>query len=77
MVLTIFLIDGLYSLIWYIDNFVYEITSIYYIYPGVMTEVNVSATVGMSATVWGGMCAIATVGECPQQLGKCPQQWGN
>ena len=61
----------------------------YYIYPRVMTEVNVSATVGeMSATV-GEMSATvgemsgtvwemsATVGECPRQFGKCLRQWGN
>ena len=42
-------------------------TSIYYIYPGIMTEANVSAIVGMSATA----------GECPRQRGKCPQKWGN
>ena len=55
----------------YIDimqQLVYEITSIYYIYPRIITEVNVSATMGMSATVGemsatvGGMSA--TVGEC-------------
>ena len=39
-----------------------------------MTKVNVTATVGISATV-GEMSA--TVGKCPQQWGKCPQQWGN
>ena len=39
-----------------------------------MTKVNVSATVGMSATV-GEMSA--TVGECLRQWGKCLQQLGN
>ena len=32
-----------------------------------MTEVNVSATVGISATV----------GEMSAAVGKCPSQWGN
>ena len=36
-------------------------TSIYYIYPRVMTEVNVSATVEM----------------CLRQWEKCQRQWGN
>ena len=54
---------------------------IYNIYPRIMTKVNVSATVGMSATV-GEMSATvgemsATVGECLRQWGKCLQQWGN
>ena len=44
--------------------FVYEM---YSIYPRVMTEVNVSATVGMSATV-GEMSA--TVGEIFATVGK-------
>ena len=56
-------------------------TFIYYIYPRIMTEMNVSATVGMSATVGemsvtvgemyvtvGGMCA--TVGEISATVGK-------
>ena len=37
-----------------------------------MTEMNVSATVGMSATV-GEMSV--TVGKCLQQWGKCLQEW--
>ena len=46
-----------------------------------MTEVNVSATVGMSTTV-GEMSAtvgemFTAVGECSQQWGECLQQWGN
>ena len=53
----------------------------YYIYLRVMTEVNVSATVEMSATV-GYMSATvgemsATVGEMSAIVGECPQQWGN
>ena len=39
-------------MIWYntsCSNFEYEMTSMYYIYSSVMTEVNVSATVEMSA----------------------------
>ena len=53
---------------------------IHIIYTRIMTKVNVSATVGMSATVGemvatvGGMSA--TVGECPRQWGTCPRQWG-
>ena len=38
-----------------------------YIYPRIMTKVNVSATVGMSTTV----------GEMSATVGKRPQQWGN
>ena len=49
-------------------------TLIYYIYPRITTKVNVSATVGMSATV-GEMSA--TVGEMFVTVGDCPQQWGN
>ena len=41
--------------------------SIYYIYPRVMTEVNVSATVGMSTTVGEQS---ATVGEMFALAGK-------
>ena len=44
----------------------------YDIYPRLMTKVNVSATVGMSATVEE---MSTTVGECLQQWGKCPRQW--
>ena len=53
MNLKICLIDGLYSEIWYIKTqcFVNKMTLIYHMYPRIMTEVNVSATVGMSATV--------------------------
>ena len=43
-------------------TFVYQKTLIYNIYPRIMTNVNVSAIVEMSATV-GKMSA--TVGECP------------
>ena len=46
---------------------------VYYIYPRTMTEMNVSTTVGMSATV-GGMSA--TVGEMSATVGECLQQWG-
>ena len=53
MILDMFLIDQ--------SNFAYELTLIYYIYPTITTEVNVSAIVGMSVTV-GEMSA--TVGEC-------------
>ena len=49
------------------SNFVYEMTLMYYIYPITMTVVNVSATVGMSATV----------GEMSATVEECPQQWGN
>ena len=62
-------------------NFVYEMNLIYYMYPRIMTEVNVSATVGMSATVGGnvrnsrgnvrdnvGMST--TVGEMSATVGK-------
>ena len=49
------------------NNFVYQKTLIYNIYPRIMTKVNVSATVGMSATVWE---MSATVGECPRQWRK-------
>ena len=57
-------------MIWY---FVYEITFMYYIYPRTMTEMNVSATVGMSATV-GEMSATvsemsATVSEMSATVG--------
>ena len=45
----------------------YQNTLINDIYPRLMTKVNVSATVGMSATVDE---MSATVGECPQQWGK-------
>ena len=45
----------------------YEITLIYYIYPRTMTEMNVFATVGMSATV-GAMSA--TVGEMYATVGE-------
>ena len=46
-----------------------------------MTEMNVSITMGMSATV-GEMSATvremsATVGEMSATVGKCLQQWGN
>ena len=43
------------------------ITLIHYIYPSIMTEAYVSATVGMSATV-GEMSA--TVGEMSVTVGK-------
>ena len=49
------------------SNFVYEMTLLYYIYPSIMPEVNVSATVEMSATV-GEMSA--TVGEMSATVGK-------
>ena len=49
------------------SNIVYEITIIYYIYPRTMTEMNVSATVGMSAT--GGKMS-ATVGEMSVTVGE-------
>ena len=49
-------------------------TWIYDIYPQTMTEVNVSATVGMSATV-GEMSA--TVGEMSATVGEHTQQWRN
>ena len=45
-------------------------TLLHYIYPRIMPEVNVSATVETSATV-GEMSAI--VWECPRQWGKCLQ----
>ena len=52
------------------NNFAYQKTLIYNIYPRIMTKVNVSATVGeMSATV-GEMSA--TVGEMSATVGKCP-----
>ena len=44
----------------------YQKTLIHIIYISIMTKVNVSATVEMSATV----------GECLQQWGKCPRQCG-
>ena len=56
------------------NNFVYQKTLIYYIYPRIMTKVNVSATVGMSATVGGnvrnsgGMSA--TVGKMSAAMGE-------
>ena len=46
-------------------------TSMYYIYARIMTEVNVSTTVGMFATV-GEMSA--TVGEMSVTVVECPQQ---
>ena len=49
------------------NNFVYQKTLIYDIYPRLMIKVNVSATVGISATVDK---MSAAVGECPQQWGK-------
>ena len=49
------------------SNFVYPTTVIDYIYPRIMTEVNVSATVGMSVTV-GEMSA--TVGEMSAIAGE-------
>ena len=45
------------------------ISKVYIIYTRIMTEVNVSATVGMSATV-GELSA--TVGECLRQWRECP-----
>ena len=54
------------------NNFAYQKTLINDIYPRLMTEVNVSATVGMSATVDE---MSVTVGECLQQWGKCLRQW--
>ena len=54
------------------NNFAYQKALIYNIYPRIKTKVNVSATVGMSATV-GEMSA--TVGKCPRQWMKCPRQW--
>ena len=51
------------------NNFAYQKTLIYNIYPRIMTKVNVSATVGMSATVEE---MSATVRECPRQWMKCP-----
>ena len=45
----------------------------YYIYLRTTTEVNVSATVGMSTAV-GEMST--TVGEMSAIVGECPQQWG-
>ena len=73
--IQIFLIDGLYSVIWYID-IMQQLTLIYYIYPRVRTstEVNVTATVGMSATVGGN---VHNSGEMSATGGVCPQQWGN
>ena len=62
-------------------NFVYQKNVIDYIYPRIMTEVNVSATVGMFVIVGEMTVTVgemsATVEECPQQWGKCLQQWGN
>ena len=49
------------------NNVVYQKTLIYNIYPRIMTKVNVSSTVVMSATVGGNVC---------DSRGKCPQQWG-
>ena len=54
MILKILLIDRLYFVKWYIDimqHLIYGMTLIHYIYPRILTEVTVSATVGMSATV--------------------------
>ena len=49
-------------------------TSIYYIYPRIMTEVNVPAAVGMSVTVGGNVRGSgrmsATVGEMSATVGK-------
>ena len=61
-------------MIWYID--IMQQLSMYYIYPRVMLEVNVSTTVEMSATV-GEMSAkveemSATVGERPRQDWRLP-----
>ena len=50
-------------------NFVYQKTSIYNIYPRIMIKVNVSATVGMSATV-GGRGMSATVGGMSVTVGR-------
>ena len=44
-------------------------TSVYYMYPIIMTEVNVSATLVMSVTVGGGGGL--------QEWGKCQRQRGN
>ena len=49
------------------SNLVYQKTVIDYINPSIMTEVNVSVTVGLSATV----------GECLQQWGNVCDSWGN
>ena len=52
MILKIVLINGLYSEMWYVDIMhVNEMILILYIYSTITTEVNVSAPVGMSATV--------------------------
>ena len=49
------------------NNFIYQKTLIYNIYPRIMTKVNVSTTVGMAATV----------GKMSGAVGEGPQQWGN
>ena len=49
------------------SNIVYEITLISYIYPRTMTEMNVSTTMGMSATVGE---TYATVGEMSATVGE-------
>ena len=46
-------------------------TSVYYMYPIIMTEVNVSATLVMSVTVGGGM--FSRVGKMSTAVGECLQ----
>ena len=56
------------------NNLAYQKTLICNIYPTIMTKVNVSATVGMSATV-GEMSA--TVGKCCNSGGNVRDSGGN
>ena len=56
------------------NNSAYQKTLFCDIYPTIMTKVNVSATVGMSATV-GEMSA--TVREMSATVDECLQQWRN
>ena len=61
------------------SNFVYEMRLAYYMYLTILTEMNVSATVGMSATVeersrtMGEMSG--TVEGMSRTLKECLRQW--
>ena len=70
MILRIFLFDGLYSVTSY-SNFVYEIILIcLHSDPTIMTEVNVSVTVGISSTV-GEMSVTVGRNHSRRSLNSC------
>ena len=58
------------------NNFAYQKTLIYIIYPRIITKVDVSATVEECLRQWGEMSAIATVEEMSATVEECPRQWG-